>query len=430
MMEILHVGIDDTDSKRRMCTTYVGAVALDRLRERGAKVEGFPKLIRLNPMWPHKTRGNCAVAFTLRVPPDEVEAVKETVLDTVLSLADLEAEGTNPGVVFYPRPEIPEKLKAYTRRVVQEVVELEEAEALAAEIGAEIHKFKEGRGIIGALAAVGHTLEGDCTYELIAYRTPENWGKPRRVDPSSVFEMDLLTRPRTFDNVDEESGEIRITPHTPCPVLYGIRGEDPEVLLRAHQLVRRLEPVERVVIYKTNQGTDEHLRRCRISEVRPYTSVILEGRVVAGPRTIPGGHVIFTLEDETGRVDCAAYEPTRGFRRVVRALRPGDRVRVCGGVREEDGIPRTINLEKLSILELAPLFRRRNPWCPHCLKSLKSEGKGKGYSCKRCGAHFPHLKPELVRVEREVREGTFEVPPRCRRHLAKPLVRELSGGRP
>jgi tRNA(Ile2)-agmatinylcytidine synthase len=425
MMEVLHVGIDDTDSKRGMCTTYVGAVALDRLRERGVELEGFPRLIRLNPMWPHKTRGNCAVSFTVKVPAPSISLVKKTVLDTVNSLAELEVETTNPGVVFYSSREIPEKLRAYTRRVIQEVVELEEAEALAREIGAEVHKFKLGRGIVGALAALGHPLDRDWTYELIAYRIRENWGKPRRVDPASVFEMDRLTHPRTFDNVDWESGEVRITPHTPCPVLYGIRGESPEILLRAHRLLKTLEPVERTVIYKTNQGTDEHLRRCRISEIRPYTSVILEGKVVEDPRIIPGGHVIFTLEDETGRADCAAYEPTRGFRRVVKALRRGDRVRVFGGVREEPGIPPTINLEKLSILELAPLLRKRNPLCPRCGKSLKSEGRGKGYSCKKCGTRFPQAKPELLPVERKVERGTFEVPPRCRRHLAKPLVREI-----
>jgi tRNA(Ile2)-agmatinylcytidine synthase len=276
-------------------------------------VEGFPRLIRLNPMWPHKTRGNCAVSFTVKAPAPSIPLVKKTVLDTVSSLAELEVETTNPGVVFYSSGEIPEKLRAYTRRVIQEVVELEEAEALAREIGAEVHKFKLGRGIVGALAALGHPLDRDWTYELLAYRIRENWGKPRRVDQASVFEMDRLTHPRTFDNVDRGSGEVRITPHTPCPVLYGIRGESPEILLRAHRLLNTLEPVERIVIYKTNQGTDEHLRRCGISEIRPHTSVILEGKVVEDPRVIPGGHVIFTLEDGTGRVDCAAYEPTRGI---------------------------------------------------------------------------------------------------------------------
>ncbi|MEM0359098.1 MAG: tRNA(Ile)(2)-agmatinylcytidine synthase [Candidatus Hadarchaeales archaeon] len=424
MME-LHVGIDDTDSKRGMCTTYVGAMAIKHLQEEGMELKGFPKLVRLNPMWPHKTRGNCAVAFTLELPPSRVQKAKERVLETVRSLADLEVETTNPGVVFYSSPKIPEELKRYSKKVVQEVVEMEEAERIAKKIGAELHKFKEGRGIIGALAAIGHPLEKDWTYELIAYRSRKYWGKPRKVDPASVFMMDRLTYPHTFDNVDYETGEIRITPHTPCPVLYGIRGETPEAVLRAHQLVKTLEPVEFTIIYKTNQGTDEHLKESKASEIKPYISVILEGRVVGNPRTIPGGHVIFTLDDGTGKVDCAAYEPTRSFREIVRGLREGDLVRVFGGVRKEPGVPPTINLEKLSILELVPIFKKRNPRCPNCGKSLKSEGKGKGYSCKKCGRHFPQARPEIEEVERGVKKGTFEVPPRCRRHLAKPLVREI-----
>ena len=48
-MMILQVGIDDTDSKDGMCTTYVGAVAIDRLKTEGIELEGYPKLIRLNP---------------------------------------------------------------------------------------------------------------------------------------------------------------------------------------------------------------------------------------------------------------------------------------------------------------------------------------------------------------------------------------------
>ncbi len=417
--------MDDTDSKRGMCTTYVGAVAIRSLQEEGVEVKGYPKLIRLNPMWPHKTRGNCAISFTVEVSPSQVPLVKERVLETVRSLAEMEVETTNPGVVFYASEKIPEELKSYAKKTVQEVVELEEAEALAREVGAEVHKFKMGRGLIGALAAVGHPLEKDWTYELIAYRSREYWGKPRRIDPSSVLLMDRLTYPRTFDNLDHGTGEIRITPHTPCPVLYGIRGESPEAVLRAHELVKAMEPVELVMVYRTNQGTDEHLKKSTISEIRPCTSVILEGKVASNPRTIPGGHVIFTLDDGTGTVDCAAYEPTRRFREVVRGLREGDRVRVCGGVREEPGIPRTINLEKLSILELVPLFRKKNPSCPRCGKSLKSEGRSKGYSCKKCGLHFPSAKPKLIPVERKVERGSFEVPPRCRRHLAKPLVREI-----
>jgi len=417
---LLHIGIDDTDSKEGMCTTYVGAVAIDRLKAQGIRLIGYPRLIRLNPNWKLKTRGNCAVAFTVDA---KIQDVKKTVLRTVEELAELRVETTNPGVVFYQGKGIPAKLKAFSKKVVQDVVTIEEAETLAREIGTEVHKFKLGRGIIGALAAIGNTLERDWTFELITYRTPENRGTPRKIDTASIARMNAKTFPKTFDNLDPTTGEIRITPHTPCPILYGIRGEDAKTTLEAHKLVTALEPIERLVIYKTNQGTDEHLRRTRITDARPNWSVIVDGEVCAKPRVIPGGHIIFQIRDGTGKIDCAAYEPTRQFRDVVKKLTVGDKVRAYGGIKEKPELPLTINLEKIAVLKLVPVMKKINPLCKRCGKRMKSEGKAKGYSCKRCKIRLPAGAAKLVEVPREINLGVFEVPPRARRHLAKPLIR-------
>jgi len=422
-LALLHIGIDDTDSKEGMCTTYVGAVAIDSLKSQGVKLEGYPKLIRLNPNWKLKTRGNCAIAFTTKVQKHQIPVVKETVLRTVEELAELHIKTTNPGVVFYEGERIPIKLRKFSKKVVQDITTIDEAESLAGEIGAEVHKFKLGRGIIGALAAIGNTLEHDRTFELIAYRKPENRGTPRKVDTASVVKMNTKTFPNTFGNLDPFTGEIRITPHTPCPILYGIRGEDAKTTLAAHKLVKSLEPIERFVVYMTNQGTDEHLRQAKVAEVKPYWSVIVGGEVSSAPKIIPGGHVIFSMRDKTGKIDCAAYEPTRQFRDVAKKLIIGDKVVAYGGVKEKPELPLTINLEKLSILKLVPVLRKVNPTCPRCGKRMKSEGKGKGYSCKRCKIKVPASAAKLVEMRREIEVGAFEVPPRARRHLAKPLVR-------
>ncbi|MCJ7720126.1 MAG: tRNA(Ile2) 2-agmatinylcytidine synthetase, partial [Candidatus Hadarchaeum sp.] len=164
----LWIGIDDTDSKDGMCTTYVGALVVDRLRKLGAKIIDFPRLIRLNPNWKLKTRGNCAVALNVEVQEQKVLGIKNMVLKTVEELAELDHDTTNPGVVFYQSEKIPVKLKAFSKKVIQDTVTIEEADALARDIGAEVHKFKLGRGIIGGLAAIGNTLEKDWTFELIA----------------------------------------------------------------------------------------------------------------------------------------------------------------------------------------------------------------------------------------------------------------------
>jgi tRNA(Ile2)-agmatinylcytidine synthase len=420
---ILNIGIDDTDSKDGMCTTYVGAVIIDKLKELGIRLVDFPSLIRLNPNWKLKTRGNCSIALKVEVEERQIPEIKKIVLGTVEELAELDHDTTNPGVVFYKGIKIPKELREFSKKVVQDVATIGEAEALARSLGAEVHKFKLGRGIIGALAAIGNTLERDWTFELITYRTKENWGTPRRVDAESVSEMDGKTYPNTFDNVDPATKEIRITPHTPCPILYGIRAESQEAAFEAHKIVRALEPIERLTIFKTNQGTDEHVRPASIFEVKPNWSVIVDAVVCRKPVVMAGGHVIFRVLDATGEIDCAAYEPTRQFRDVVRKLVVGDRVIACGGVKEKPELPLTINLEKLAVLELRPVLKKVNPKCSRCGKKMKSEGKAKGYSCKRCRIRLPAESAKLVEVSREIEVGVFEVPPRARRHLAKPLIR-------
>ncbi len=423
-MVLIHVGIDDTDSKEGMCTTYVGAVVISRLKTDGIELSDYPKLIRLNPNWKMKTRGNCAVAFAVDIKKHQIHVLQETVLRTVNELAELKVDTTNPGVVFYRSDKIPSTLKEFSRKVVQDVVTIEEAESHAKKIGAEVHKFKLGRGIIGSLAAIGNTLENDWTFELIAYRVLENRGTPRKVQAESVVDLNDKTYSDTFDNLDPSTGEIRITPHTPCPILYGIRGESPKDIMKAHKIVRSLEPIERVVIFKTNQGTDEHLREGKIDEAKPYLSLIVDGVVCKDPTILTGGHVVFRVKDETGEIDCAAYEPTRQFRNEVRQLIVGDKVRVFGGIKEKPELPLTINLEKLAILELAPLLRKENPVCASCGKRMKSEGRGKGYSCKKCKIRVL-ISPKMVELPRGIVIKKFEVPPRARRHLSRPLVREL-----
>lgn len=424
-METVRVGVDDTDSKERMCTTYVGAVVADRLRSQGFRLLGYPRLVRLNPNWHLKTRGNCAVALCVECSRPELSTLRELVLNTVEELAELRCETTNPGVVFYAGGSIPERLIRFSERVVQGVVEIEDAERLALELGAEYHKFKLGRGIVGALAAIGETLKQDSTYELLAYRTIGYRGKERMVDAESVFIMNKRTFPRTFDNIDPNTGEIRITPHTPCPVLFGIRSQDPAAALEAFRMVRVNEPIEKWIIYQTNQATDSHLVTGTVSNLEAFSSAILTGKVSQKPRVIPGGHIIFTFRDESGEVDCAAYEPTRQFRNVVKKLEVGDTVKVYGGVKKKKGLPLTLNLEKIEILDLRRIYVKINPVCQICGRRAKSEGRSKGYQCEVCGRKFPIGTETYVEKPRELQAGFYEVPPRARRHLAKPLVRIL-----
>ncbi|MEE8167610.1 MAG: tRNA(Ile)(2)-agmatinylcytidine synthase [Candidatus Hydrothermarchaeales archaeon] len=411
---MLSIGIDDTDSKRGGCTTYIAALLADEL----SGVEEA-RLVRLNPNVPWKTRGNASVC--LRVDCG-IEDVKRKVLQIVEEYSFLEDEGTNPGVVFF-EGEVPNKFKELYHQALHGIVSLDEAEGIAKEHGAELHKFKNGRGVIGALAAIGSDF-GDSTYEIIAYRQRENWGKERRIDEESVFEMDASTAPLTFNNVDHVTKRILITPRSPCPVLFGIRGENKEVLESAFAMVRAEEPIERTRIFLTNQGTDAHLREVEmISEAKPYSSVILEGTVAREPKTILGGHVVSALSDGSESIDFAAYEPTKDFRKVVKALILGDRIRVYGGIRCNSTAdePMTINLEKVEVLRLAEVYREQNPVCEVCNRRMESAGREQGFRCRRCKTRSD--KKDKVEVKRTLEEGLYSAPASAMRHLSKPLSR-------
>jgi tRNA(Ile2)-agmatinylcytidine synthase len=408
---MITIGVDDTDSEEGLCTTYLAAVMMDRLADLG-EIEGFPKLVRLNPCVQFKTRGNAAIAFSLDT--DRAEEAKEVALKTLMELSDFSGPKTNPGLVVAEN--VPDELTRFYRRALDEVLEVREAEEIIERYGLWSRSFKNRRGLIGALAAMGAELS-DWTYELLAYRRPERWGTPREIDEESVWRADELTYPGTWDTVDHHNRKVVFAPHSKDPVLFGIRGRDPESVLSALKTIRS-EPFERMVIYRTNQGTDAHINEGEIAGVVENRSYRLRGVVAKEAEAIEGGHLFFPLVSEDGgdSISCAAFEPTKNFRERVRALVPGDRIEVYGSVKK-----RTLNVEKMEIVALAESKAEKAPICPSCKRKMKSAGRGQGYRCKRCGTKAGG-KVE-VPLHREIEEGFYEVPPSARRHLSKPLVR-------
>src|SRR5205814_1401259 len=73
------------------------------------------------------------------------------------------------------------------------------AQASARGLGV-VRPYKNGRGLIGALAAIAWRPR-DRTYEILTYRAPEAWSTERRIAPESVIRMDH-DFPSTFNNYD------------------------------------------------------------------------------------------------------------------------------------------------------------------------------------------------------------------------------------
>jgi tRNA(Ile2)-agmatinylcytidine synthase len=423
--QTMHIGLDDTDSTKGGCTTYLTAVLIEKLAKFNVQFIDYPALIRLNPNVPWKTRGNGGLCLRFTYKPEFETKIKQTAMDLWEKHSAVNEKGTDPGIVFYQNYAIPVDLRAFSKKAETSIATLKEAMALIKKLGAEAAGFNSCRGIIGALAAVGEILEHDYTYELIAYRTAENLGTKRLVDKVSIFEMDKLTQPCTFNNVDFEKRRVIITPRGPDPILFGIRGESAEIVKEAFRIVKPLEPVERWVIFRSNQGTDAHLKKVKaLSLLDPYNSVIAKGTVSQNPRIVPLRHVVFSIKDDSAEVDCAAYEPTGVLRKITRELMVGDTLEVYGAVHKATATkPITINLEKINILNLTQKTLLKNPLCPNCGKRLKSMGKNQGLRCEKCGSRYNDLKKTEVAFSRNINLGLYVTSTRSQRHLTKPLRR-------
>jgi tRNA(Ile2)-agmatinylcytidine synthase len=413
-VDVTLIGLDDTDSRDRgMCTTYLATRVAEAIEDRGAAVTRR-LLVRLNPAVEYKTRGNAALALETDLPVDDAVDVACAELEP---LAEIDDERTSPGVVVADADgeSVPDAVAAFARQSLREKHAIDDAVALADEAGYRHRGWKEGRGRIGALAAVGAWRAfDDWTYEHIAYREFDRCGTPRDVDVDSVFEAAEAAYPDAWDTVDRVEGDAVCVPNAPGPILYGIRGDDADAVREVAAAIES-EPVERAATFLTNQGTDAHLRPTTLDSVRDGRAYRVDGVVASEPETRAGGHVFVTLRDGETTLPCVAFEPTKRFRDRVRALRPGDRLTVCGEVGRG-----TLKLEKFAVRDLVETHRIV-PTCPECDRSMESAGRDQGYRCRDCGTTTP--EKTTAPLARDLERGWYEVPPCARRHIAKPLVR-------
>jgi len=428
-----HLSFDDTDSLDGMCTTYLATLMIEALPD--YDLIGLPRLVRLNPNVPWKTRGNAAISLSFgrgrgrrtrvgEIGGEEVvsylegsavheEEILAAASATIGRNAHFACENTNPGMVVSRR----RPAAGLYWRTVREIVPLKDSEKEVRAVGGSSVKFKNGRGVIGAAAAMAWRPK-DFTFELISYRQVGKIGTKRKIDRASVARMDAEF-PSTFHNIDTNTKHVAIAPASPCPVLFGIRGDDPADLLKARKKVVS-EKSDRWLLYVTNQATDDHLVRRRISELAPMQGAFVKGKVSREASHIAGGHVFFEIADGSGSVTCAVYEPSGSMRVAARELRAGDTMEICGSIRET---PFEINVEKLHVVRLDPVGEKiENPVCQKCGKHMKSVGKGSGYRCRKCGTRSPATAAK--RAERVAPQlGWYEPPVASRRHLYKPLKR-------
>ncbi len=434
----LAVGLDDTDSVAGGCTTYAAFDVIEAGRALGLDLIGRPRLIRLNPNTPWKTRGNGAVSLRLGIgrgrptpagdggsgpllsyPRASAELpagptrrlLVDSLRDLLPRISRLEDPRTHPGLVVTERlPPV-----SLYRRAVGEIVPLPVVERILAGIGADVVRLKQGRGIVGATAALAwRPSPRKVSVEAIAYRWPERWGTPREIDRDDLRAVDGQGR-GTFHTADPDGGRILAIPNSPCPVLFGVRGWRARAA-RDAMLGVRSETKARWLLFDSNQGSGDHLRRRPAARLAAFQGAAVRGRVAGPPRTVRGGHVLFELRARGAIVPVAAFEPTKQFRDVVRRLRVGDRLEARGSTSAH----RTLHLEELRILHLVRVLVPVPPTC--CSRRMESGGRGQGWRCRRCRTRRPRSSSDSREVERGLVPRTYAVPVSGRRHLSRPLA--------
>jgi tRNA(Ile2)-agmatinylcytidine synthase len=120
----------------------------------------------------------------------------------------------------------------------------------------------------------------------------------------------------------------------------------------------------------------------------------------------------------------AVYEPT-GIANIASLLAVGDIIEIgCGIRRASSKHPKILNVEYFLVLELAEIIEMRNPLCRNCSKRMKSEGKDKGFQCKRCKLREPYtIQKANIHLPRKIQVGLYIPTPKAHRHLTKPLHR-------
>ncbi len=269
------------------------------------------------------------------------------------------------------------------------------------------------RGLVGASAAIAWPGVR-ATWELTAYRTADRIGEPRRVDPESVRAA-ARDHPSLFLCHDPRTRRVLVSPHTLCPILYGLRSTRPGPALRARGTIRS-EPVDRWVLFRTNQGSGDHLVRRSGGTLGPFLSARFPATVSSPPDVLRGGHVALRVSDPSGAsVECIAFEPTKTLPRVARLLLPGDRLLLWGS----RGRGSWFRLEGIRLVSLVKrVGPRPAPRCPRCRRSARSLGRNRGYRCDECHARFPPEAARPSRLRPPFPLGEYHPTPSARRHLA------------
>ena len=414
----LRIGFDDTDSPKGMCTTYLAYKMVHILKKQNVEFLDFPRLVRFNPNIPWKTRGNGAVGISIKTK--NPQKIKNLIKNLVKKYSDIK-NGANPGLVFFEEKEIPNQLKEFSQTALSELIQRNHVKKFVKENNIESFHVGNGQGLIGAIGAIGYEFN-DHTLELISYRKKSHFGTKRKISKDSVKKLHYNSKLNTFNNFDSKKDRILISPHGPDPVFYGIRGENPKSLFTASKMIKTDEKLDGYMLFKSNQGTGDHLKNfLDVEKMQPYSSGIISGKLATKPTRTLGGHVFFSINVDGKKIDCAVYKPT-GLTSIAMELTTDDQILIGGGIRKASKkYPRVINIEFIKVEKLSPLVIHSNPMCIQCNKKMKSKGKNQGFECIKCKKTASSKNSQ--KIKRNIKKALYIPIPSAHRHLTRPKER-------
>lgn len=431
----MYIAVDDTDSRKGMCTTYVLS---EIIRSSGLDLIGYPSLVRLNPSIEHKTRGNGALCANLGhgtgtaikignfngvdllcYPQGESSCLGSELMDLaseiVNGMAELDENDTNPGIVA-------SEFKfdsSFYWKAVRDEISIQQAEKFIMQQGGSFRKVKNGRGIIGSAAAISWPGT-KVTYELLSYKYPSGSANDSESKLAAAIMANRIKG--SFNNIDQRNSYAAIFPRERTPVVFGVRGTDPAALSSEVPkiIVETGLNIERSLLYVTNQATDDHIIMDP-DQLKQGSSYSLEGTLKSQAYSIEGGHYFVSMEYGNLELNVAAFEPTKEFREVFSKLAPGDRIRVYGTFKDN-----CLNVEKMEVKAVSGIYKRMTPECSECGGMMYSKGH-KDYRCRYCG-HRDSM-PFYRREQRQIQPGRYDVPVMARRHLSRPFELDFPTGR-
>lgn len=440
------ISFDDIDTVRGGCTTHFAATIIKLFLSKGWELVDYPYLVRLNPDIPWKTRGNAAIAIILTKENGEslnhISNVIEKELKKYISSNEPVMGNSQPTFLvadynyLYIYAEFFHKLykTALKKNLNVKKIEKELSETYKNVDRKIIIKSIFGnRGVIGALASIGFIFgHEDYTFELLAYTKNKNKDTRYLTELYQFFlKHEDLT---TFNNIDIYSRKSIITPHGPDPVLFGLRGNNPLILLHLfHRIIKYFgAAVDSWIIFKTNQGTDaHHMIDNRLSSYSLlYSQYDAIGWKIKKEKILPSGHHIYKvaiidqISLSTRNFDLSSYRESLKMRDILEKINDKHLFLILGNLRPfYKTSETTINLEKNYVIYSRARYNHVKPLCIKCFNHLESTGKDGYFRCRKCRYRMKIREKVKLVMKSTITPTVLHEPPMYQRHLTKPLRR-------